>query len=141
MGAVSLVFIFSPGLSCDATLRSEVMMRGRLFPHKLVCISTTLCIHHHALMDGCDPVWTHGLGRFLNQCRRYLLECCYPGAGAPEGAGKGDISKGGIGITSMAFGENNLALSITEGFTQCPGLPATLGLGHTVGEKMKVLRR
>lgn len=36
MGAVSLVFIFSPGLSCDTTLRSEVMMRGRLFPHALV---------------------------------------------------------------------------------------------------------
>lgn len=55
------------------------------------------------------------------------------GRGAPEGAGKGDISKGGMEIISMAFGENNLALSITEGFTQCPGLAATQGLGHTVG--------
>lgn len=94
MGAGSLVFILPPGLSCDTTLRSEVMMRGRLFPRKFVCISTSLCIHHHALMDGCDPVWTHRLGRFLNQCRRYLLGCCYSGAEAPEGAGKGDVKVG-----------------------------------------------
>lgn len=100
MGAVSLVFKFSPGLSCDTALRSEVMMRGRLFPHTLVAFLHLSVFITIALMDGCDPVWTHGLGRFLNQCRQYLLEGCYPGAGAPEGAGKGDISKGGVGITS-----------------------------------------
>lgn len=37
-----------------------------------------------------------------------------------------------VGITSMAFGENSLALTITGGFTQCPGPATTHRSGSTV---------